>query len=55
MDCFASLAMTKGAAQSRDPSARNDAEKANSDLIAPQLCGQDRGQNGRKSARLAAF
>jgi hypothetical protein len=49
MDCFASLAMTKGAAQSRD------AEKANSDLIAPQLCGQDRGQNGRKSACLAAF
>src|SRR5437870_10123192 len=35
--------------------ARNDAEKANPDLIAPQLCGQYRGQNGRKSACLAAF
>ncbi len=40
---------------SRDPLARNDAEKANPDLIAPQLCGQYWGQNGRKTGCLAAF
>jgi hypothetical protein len=34
---------------------RNDAEEADPDLIAPQLCGQYREQNGRKSACLAAF
>ena len=55
MDCFASLAMTEGMAHSRDPLARNDVEEANPDLIAPQLCGQYRGQNGRKTACLAAF
>ena len=35
--------------------ARNDVEEANPDLIAPQLCSQYRGQNGRKTACLAAF
>jgi hypothetical protein len=54
MDSFASLAMTEGMGL-RDPMARNDVEKANPDLIAPQLCGQTRARNGRKSARLAAF
>jgi hypothetical protein len=47
--------MTEGMAHSGDPFACNDVEKANPGLIAPQLCGQYRGQNGRKSACLAAF
>jgi hypothetical protein len=38
-----------------DPLGHHDVEKANPDLIAPQLCGQYLGQNGRKSACLAAF
>jgi hypothetical protein len=35
--------------------ARHSAGEANPDLIAPQLCGQYRGQNGRQSAELSCF